>query len=61
MTISESVKLNLMRKGMTQEALAKELEVTPMTISRKLSNNSFRKAEVSHMRHVLKFEIVCEK
>lgn len=57
MTISENVKVNLMRKGMTQEALAKELEVTPMTISRKIQRNSFKKAEISHMRHVLKFEI----
>lgn len=57
MTTSEKVKVNLMRKKMTQEELAKELELTPMTISRRIANNTWRVSEISHMKFVLKFDI----
>lgn len=56
MTTSEYVKINLMRKKMTQEELAKVLELTPMTISRRIADNTWRVSEISHMRYVLKFE-----
>ena len=56
MTLKEHVKVNLVRKNMTQEDLAKELELTPMTISRRMSTNKWRKPEISHMKHVLKFD-----
>ena len=57
MTTSEKVKVNLMRKKMTQEELAKALELTPMTISRRIANNTWRVSEISHMKFVLKFDI----
>ena len=56
MTLKEHVKVNLARKSMTQEDLAKELELTPMTISRRMATNNWRKPEISHMKHVLKFD-----
>ena len=56
MTLREHVKVNLARKNMTQEDLAKELELTPMTISRRMATNNWRKPEISHIKHVLKFD-----
>lgn len=56
-TTSEKVLLELRRKGMTQEELAEKLNVTPMTISRRIESNAWKPVEIFYMKHKLNFNL----
>lgn len=57
LTTSEKVRIELLRKNMTQAELAELLNVEPMTISRRLSSNAWKPMEVFFMVNKLKFEL----
>jgi transcriptional regulator with XRE-family HTH domain len=57
MTTSDKVKLELIRKGMTQADLAKLLKVTPMTISLRLKTNAWKPMEIYHLKYDLGFNL----
>lgn len=57
LTTSEKVRIELLRKSMTQADLAKALSVEPMTISRRLENNAWKPVEVFYMKNQLKFDL----
>jgi transcriptional regulator with XRE-family HTH domain len=57
LTTSEKVAIELRRKSMTQEDLADKLNVTPMTISRRMESNSWKPMEVYFMKHNLHFDL----
>ena len=57
LTISEKVKIELQRKGMTQAELAEKLHVEPMTISRRMTSNAWKPMEVFYMKNSLKFDL----
>lgn len=57
LTTSEKVRIELLRRNMTQAELAKELNVEPMTISRRLESNAWKPMEVFYMAHKLKFDL----
>jgi len=57
LTTSEKVRIELLRKNMTQAELSEILGVEPMTISRRLSSNAWKPMEVFFMVNKLKFEL----
>lgn len=57
LTTSEKVKIELSRKKMTQEDLAKKLNLTLMTINRRLNTNAWKVTEVFYMKHSLGFDL----
>jgi len=57
MTTSEIVKLELMRRNMTQLDLAEKLNVTSVTISNRLSTNAWKPMEIFYMKHKLGFNL----
>lgn len=57
LTTSEKVKIELIRKGMTQAELAKSLNVEPMTISRRMESNAWKPLEVFFMKNKLNFDL----
>jgi transcriptional regulator with XRE-family HTH domain len=57
LTTSEKVSIELKRKSMTQEDLAEKLNVTPMTISRRIESNAWKPMEVYFMKHNLHFDL----
>lgn len=57
LTTSEKVRIELSRKNMTQAELAKELNVEPMTITRRLDSNTWKPVEVFYMSNKLKFDL----
>lgn len=57
LTTSEKVRIELLRKNMTQADLAKALNVEPMTITRRLETNAWKPVEVFYMANKLKFEL----
>jgi transcriptional regulator with XRE-family HTH domain len=57
LTTSEKVKIELSRRKMTQEELAVALDLTLMTISRRLSSNAWKPVEVFYMKHALGFDL----
>jgi IS30 family transposase len=57
LTTSEKVRIELLRKNMTQAQLAKALNVEPMTISRRLETNAWKPIEIYYMTNKLKFQL----
>lgn len=57
LTTSEKVKIELLRKKMTQAELGKTLGLDQMTISKRMINNAWKPLEVFYMIHFLKFEL----
>jgi IS30 family transposase len=57
LTTSEKVRIELLRKNMTQAELAKALNVEPMTISRRLETNAWKPIEIYYMTNKLKFQL----
>jgi transcriptional regulator with XRE-family HTH domain len=57
LTTSEKVRIELLRKNMTQAELAQKLGLDQMTISRRIQSNAWRSTEVFFMKHGLKFEL----
>lgn len=57
LTTSEKVRIELNRREMTQDELAIKLNVTSMTISRRMSSNAWKPIEVFYMKNSLKFDL----
>ena len=57
LTTSDKVKLELMRKAMSQQDLAEKMNVTPMTISNRLKTNAWKPMEIYLMKNDLGFKI----
>lgn len=57
LTTSEKVKIELSRKKMTQKELAEKLGVKEMTVSQRISSNSWKEIEIYFMRKELGFDI----
>ena len=57
LTTSEKVKIELSRRKMTQEDLATALNLNLMTISRRISTNSWKPMEIFYMKNALGFDL----
>ena len=57
LTTSEKVRIELLRRNMTQAELAKELDVEPITIARRMASNAWKPMEIFYMKHKLKFDL----
>ena len=57
LTTSEKVKLELSRRKMTQEDLSKELNLDKVTISNRMTSNSWKPLEIFYMKHSLGFDL----
>ena len=56
LSTSEKIKIELSRRNMTQEDLAKKLNVDKVTISNRMTSNAWKPLEVFYMKHALGFE-----
>jgi len=57
LTISEKVKIELSRKKMTQIELAEKLGLNKVTISQRMTADSWKPTEISFMKHELGFNL----
>lgn len=57
LSTSEKIKIELSRRNMTQEDLAKKLNVDKVTISNRMTSNAWKPLEVFYMKHALGFEL----
>ncbi len=57
LTTSEKVKIELLRRKMTQSELAEKMSLDKMTISNRMSSNAWKLIEVYFMKHELGFDI----
>lgn len=57
LTTSEKIKIELSRRNMTQEDLAKKLNVDKVTISNRMTSNTWKPLEVFYMKNALGFDL----
>ena len=57
LSTSEKIKIELSRRNMTQEDLAKKLNVDKVTVSNRMTSNAWKPLEVFYMKHALGFEL----
>lgn len=57
LSTSEKIKIELSRRGMTQEDLAKKLNVDKVTISNRMTTNAWKPLEVFYMKNALSFDL----
>jgi transcriptional regulator with XRE-family HTH domain len=57
LTTSEKIKIELSRRNMTQEDLAKKLNVDKVTISNRMTSNVWKPLEVFYMKNALGFDL----
>jgi transcriptional regulator with XRE-family HTH domain len=57
LSTSEKIKIELSRRNMTQEDLAKKLNVDKVTISNRMTSNAWKPLEVFYMKNALGFEL----
>jgi len=57
LSTSEKIKLELSRKKMTQEELAKELGLDKVTVSNRMTSNAWKPLEVFYIKKALGFDL----
>jgi len=57
LTTSEKVKIELLRRKMTQTELAEKMSLDKMTISNRMSSNAWKDIEIYFMKHELGFDL----
>ena len=57
LSTSEKIKIELSRRNMTQEDLAKKLNVDKVTISNRMTSNAWKPLEVFYIKNALGFDI----
>lgn len=57
LSTSEKIKIELSRRNMTQEDLAKKLNVDKVTISNRMTSNAWKPLEVFYMKNALGFDL----
>ena len=56
-TTSEQIRIELVRKGITQAELAESLNLTPGAISYKIRDNIWKPVEIFYMKNKLGFDL----
>lgn len=57
LSTSEKIKIELSRRNMTQEDLAKKLNVDKVTISNRMTSNAWKPLELFYMKNALGFDL----